>query len=149
MSSSQVLSGLPGGGANGVEVKLPFDTIVSGDTLGNYDTGNDEYVADRDMEVRVRLYAMAPALGRNQVLKLNIRINGTLRRQGFQIKLASDDINFADTTVECSLIREISSGDVITAHALLQSFASTASTTLPTSRSRVGFEVEVLRDNTP
>lgn len=147
MTTTPTLLGTPGGGAFGPEVKLPFNTIVNGDDLSNFSTGSNQYVADRNMEVRVRAYIHA-TINNNQYLHLRIKVAGAEIRRAFTYKQASS-ANPADTTVEISTIVELTNTQIVEVFAFLQSFSSTASTTVDNNRAETGFEVEVLRDNTP
>lgn len=141
----------PLGGAFGTWTTITFNTVYIGDDLSNYNTGLYRYVADRPMEVRIRAYARYDDLGDNQYGNIRIRKNGTTTiRRGFIIKLASS-VNLADQTIEISVIDELSTNDYIEVQGSIQSYDSgyTASRNIVSGRANTGFEIEVLKDNSP
>lgn len=149
MTANQLIDAGAGGGAFGVAETLLFNSIVDGDSLGNFNTGLNRYVADRPMQVRVRAYCRYLALTGNQVGYIIIRKNGGIVRRGVQLRLASDDVGTASITIEASWIDDLATNDFIDVQAQMQSFGGTVDKEVQSGRVNTGFEVEVLSDLSP
>lgn len=130
-----------------VWLRIPLSSIVFGDAFSNVNLTTNEYVADRTMTLRIRVFAEFQDLRSGEFGLLRILRNGSEIRRGQVFRDASSapptDTDMYETV---SVITEVVNGTVIHFEAAVFSGLGTSGPRgLATGIADSGIEIEVLR----
>jgi len=124
--------------------KVLINATLFGDTFNNFSSGNNRYVADRNMIVRARAYGYMPEPFGTNIIHLRITRNGTQQGKSIVIRKPASGINKA-TVIEAEAVFQLNTGQYVEAEIGIH-YGGGGNVLLQGGYQYTGLEIEVLRE---